>query len=63
MQAYLYRAENKLPASCYKQYDWTTTVKLIVGKPQNSETFLLAIHLFVKRDYRFTAEYICILLS
>ena len=34
-----------------------------VGKPQNSETFLLAIHLFVKCYHRFTAEYMCILLS
>ena len=58
MQAYLYRAENKLLASCYKRYNQTTTAQLHVGNPQNSESFLLAIHLFVKRYYRFTTEYI-----
>ena len=66
MQAYLFRAENKLLASCYIkaiQLDNYSMATVHVGKPQNSETFLLAIHLFVKRYHRFTAEYMCVLLS
>ena len=39
-----------------------TIGQLQLGKPQNSEIFLLGIRLFVKHYYRFTAEYIRVLL-
>ena len=39
-----------------------TIGQLQLGKPQNSKIFLLAIRLIVKHYYRFTAEYIRVLL-